>query len=505
MKRIMCLLIVAVLVIVGSVSYAADIIMDSEADVSTEAENSTEADSKIESLPSPVPTAVLTDEGKNLENLNSAEIPQSSSPIEDNTKNENDMQNVESDTEKDGIEAASTSETVEESESIGEISSSPALSISPKNDTIDSLTGAEIPNFETYTLNAEGQTILVIDDDDIVISAHSIKARDINGKPVTEINPKGYVITGTSTQSIINIESGTETTIVMQDAKCKHMYIQANTQIDMKLSGTNSLGKDGLAGSGLIVIGEVEISGLSNDDNLVGSLSTRGGMNAAGIDVGGTMKINSGSITAVGGANAAGINNQGNLIINGGYIRAECGGFSVNNVRGAGIGGNEGKGCGNIWITGGSVSAVASMDKYGTTAAGIGVGQGGYGGNIEISGGNISAIGGWSTNAAGIGGNGTNIKISGGTIRATKGNSTIGQKGIDGVHVQIIGGSVFGGADYPTNGQNGTGDELVPLLLKIEESGLIESLAFFPDYKIEGSDYGTPHSTWTNSSTLERY
>lgn len=88
MKRIICLLIVTILVIAGSVSYAADIITDSEADVSTKVENNAEIDEKIEPSPSPIPTAVLTDE----ESVNGTGVPQSSSSMENDTQNKDEME-----------------------------------------------------------------------------------------------------------------------------------------------------------------------------------------------------------------------------------------------------------------------------------------------------------------------------------------------------------------------------------------------------------------------------
>ena len=95
---------------------------------------------------------------------------------------------------------------------------------------------------------------------------------------------------------------------------------------------------------------------------------------------------------------------------------------SSNGTGAAGIGGGEDVACGNIVISGGTITATG----------GIGGGEDGACGNIVISGGTITATGG--ENAAGIGsgqsydGNAScgNITISGGTITATGGGGAAG-------------------------------------------------------------------------------
>ena len=142
----------------------------------------------------------------------------------------------------------------------------------------------------------------------------------------------------------------------------------------------------------------------------------------------------SGSLTASSNGYAAGIGGGvrkkhcGNIIISGGTVTATGGAGS------AGIGGGKDSNCGNITISGGTV--IATGGNYG---AGIGGGQRQQSnntadcGNITISGGTVEATGGY--NAAGIGGgkgiDGSNkttcgkITITSGvtSVTATKGSS----------------------------------------------------------------------------------
>ena len=109
----------------------------------------------------------------------------------------------------------------------------------------------------------------------------------------------------------------------------------------------------------------------------------------------GNITISGGTITANGGEHGAGIGGGwlgacGNITISGGTIKA----FGSN---GAGIGGGFGGACGNITISGGEISAEGGSD-------GAGIGGGDYGscGNITISGGNITSYS--NLSGAGIGG-----------------------------------------------------------------------------------------------------
>ena len=92
---------------------------------------------------------------------------------------------------------------------------------------------------------------------------------------------------------------------------------------------------------------------------------------------------------------------------------------------GAGIGGDEGRNCGNIVINSGTITALGGM-----YSAGIGSRKSCSCGNITINGGTVTANGG--NNSAGIGsayGDGSscgNITITGGTVTATGGNNAAG-------------------------------------------------------------------------------
>jgi hypothetical protein len=94
--------------------------------------------------------------------------------------------------------------------------------------------------------------------------------------------------------------------------------------------------------------------------------------------------------------------------------------------NGAGIGSGRGseRACGNIIISGGTITATTA----GSYGAGIGSGDNGVCGTITISGGTITATGGFK--AAGIGGGESsscdNITITGGTITATGGDYAAG-------------------------------------------------------------------------------
>ena len=160
------------------------------------------------------------------------------------------------------------------------------------------------------------------------------------------------------------------------------------------LSGVTILGEqsDDYNWAGITCLGDAEIT-------LSGTNTVRGFRNSyPGIFVpaGSTLTIGgSGSLNAssngygcgIGGGNTFDTNQCGNIHITGGTITATGGGGC------AGIGGGS---CGDIIISGGSVSA--SGGEY---AAGIGSGHQGSCGDITISGATVSATGGF--NAAGIG------------------------------------------------------------------------------------------------------
>lgn len=137
-----------------------------------------------------------------------------------------------------------------------------------------------------------------------------------------------------------------------------------------------------------------------------GTLHAQGGDAGAGIGGGnmcgaGDITINGGNIDAKGGAYASGIGGGdrgagGTIVINGGFIEAQ-GGVSGAGVGGGQYGNGEYQNNASITINGGTVNATG-----GDNGAGIGGGYEGNGSNITIDGGEIVAVGGYG--AAGIGG-----------------------------------------------------------------------------------------------------
>ena len=162
----------------------------------------------------------------------------------------------------------------------------------------------------------------------------------------------------------------------------------------------------------------------------------------------------SGALTAIGGAGVptgndkdsqmdggAGIGGGdgiscGNIVISGGSISATGGEYSP------GIGSGRRGSCGSITITGGVVTANGYKN-----AAGIGTAWGGNCGDISITGGSVAATGGFVAVGVGSGFYGTcgNITISGGSITATGGFDAVGVgSGFYGTcgNITISGGSV---------------------------------------------------------------
>ena len=178
---------------------------------------------------------------------------------------------------------------------------------------------------------------------------------------------------------------------------------------------TTQEGTTGVPYPGIECIGSATI-------NLMGTNQVVGSAHGAGISVpeGKTLTIQGdGSLTAQGGQSAAGIGSGkngscGNIIISGGTVTATGG------SNGAGIGSGSGSdgSCGNITISGGTVTATSS-----SKGAGIGSGyNGGSCGTITISGGTVSATSGENGAGIGSGYNGSScgkITINGGTVTAT--------------------------------------------------------------------------------------
>ena len=189
-----------------------------------------------------------------------------------------------------------------------------------------------------------------------------------------------------------------------------------------------------------------------------GSLDASSNGYGAGIGGGfdincGNITISGGTVTVTGGYSAAGIGSaekgtSGDITISGGTVTV-TGGYSA-----AGIGSTEKGTSGDITISGGTVTATG-----GYSAAGIGSGYGGTSGAITISGGTVTATGG--DEAAGIGGSGYGgtsgaITISGGTVTATGGDygAGIGSGNYGGNNVDI---SISDGTVTATGGIGAAG------------------------------------------------
>ena len=290
-----------------------------------------------------------------------------------------------------------------------------------------------------------------------------------------------YTITGDGSEHgsyCIQIDGGINVNLTLKDVKMRcsassaaAMGIEGTATVTLNLEGDNSFTSttDGRAGVEFCAqSGSLTITSTTN-----GSLTAKGGANAAGIGGGlnGTasnITISGGTVNATGGSSGAGIGggytgDASNITISGGTVIANGGDYygagigggvygSASNITirggivnatgglfgGAGIGGGSDGNGSNITIFGGTVTAT------GNGGAGIGGGDNGSGSNITIFGGIVTAIG----DGAGIGGGyyygtennyGSNITISGGTVTATGGPNSAG-----------IGGGPNGSADSIT-------------------------------------------------------
>ena len=183
------------------------------------------------------------------------------------------------------------------------------------------------------------------------------------------------------------------------------------------------------------------------------TVTAEGGVNGAGIGgayshkFSGRIAISGGNVTAIGGIDAAGIGSsssvcEGEIFISGGKVTASS---KTNTSRtkthkedtaGPGIGAGYGRDLrGVITISGGEVKAVG-----GPMAAGIGASEmgGAEGATVNIIGGRVEAVG--KGKAAGIGGGeeylstggaGANVHITGGTVVVNSEHCAIGHGGND--------------------------------------------------------------------------
>lgn len=271
-----------------------------------------------------------------------------------------------------------------------------------------------------------------------------------------------YTITGDGSEHegcCIQINGGINVNLTLKDVKIRcalyaAMGIEGTATVTLNLEGDNSFTSTGdkLAGVEFCAqSGSLTITSTTN-----GSLTAKGGANAAGIGGGlnGTARnitISGGTVNATGGNSGAGIGGgftggASNITISGGTVIATG--------DAAGIGGGFYGGASNITISGGTVTATG---WYG--AAGIGGGWDGNASDITISGGTVTATG---NGGAGIGGgndgSGSNIEISGGIVIATGDAAGIGGGYFDGSdnnygsNITISGGTVIA-----TGGPNSAG------------------------------------------------
>ena len=188
-----------------------------------------------------------------------------------------------------------------------------------------------------------------------------------------------------------------------------------------------------------------------------GSLDASSNGDGAGIGGGfdincGNITISGGTVTVTGGYSAAGIGSaekgtSGAITISGGTVTATGGDY------GTGIGSGYGGTSGAITISGGTVTATG-----GDEAAGIGSAEAGTSGAITISGGTVTATGGdygAGIGSGNFGGNNVDISISDGTVTATGG---IAAAGIGSGYGGFIGDiSISGGKVLATGGDDGAG------------------------------------------------
>lgn len=260
------------------------------------------------------------------------------------------------------------------------------------------------------------------------------------------------------------------------------------TQVTISGGGVNAVGGNGGPGVGAVGSYEgsfVEIIGTA-------SVTAVGGLEAAGVGCGVRTNPKTGITIHIGGAAdveatggdtpekgsidgaGAGIGNAGystapaSIVIDTtGTVKAQGGTNQNNKINGgAGIGGAENSGGGNISIASGSITAIG-----GAGAAGIGGGARGTSGMISITGGTVNATGFGSGAGIGSGSNGDvdRISIGGGDITAAGGEYGAGiGSGFNGDigTIEISGGSVNAASALPYEGRgagigggqkNGTG------------------------------------------------
>ena len=273
-----------------------------------------------------------------------------------------------------------------------------------------------------------------------------------------------YTITGDGSEHegyCIEIFGSINVNLTLKDVKMRcsassaaAMNIEGTATVTLNLEGDNSFTSTGDDRAGVEFCAQSGSLTITSTTN--GSLTAKGGANAAGIGGGlnGTARnitISGGTVNATGGNSGAGI---GGGFTGGASDITISGGTVIATGNAAGIGGGFYGGASNITISGGTVTATG---WYG--AAGIGGGWDGNASDITISGGTVTATG---NGGAGIGGgndgSGSNIEISGGIVIATGDAAGIGGGYFDGSdnnygsNITISGGTVIA-----TGGPNSAG------------------------------------------------
>jgi uncharacterized repeat protein (TIGR02543 family) len=255
-------------------------------------------------------------------------------------------------------------------------------------------------------------------------------------KVITIQNNADVVLTGSTTQNRITIESGAAAIVTLQNTTVNlsgtgggAFDLEYGAAVTLILAGTNVLTSGGGAAGIHVTVGRSLI--------IDSAASTNAGTDTSTHAANGTLSVTGGSAGGAGAAIGGSMSEAGGTItIAGGTVNAYGGQGSIGAWAGAaGIGGggdldtgtNDGRGhAGSILISGGVVHAEGSIN-------GAGIGGGAYAANttavITISGGTVTASGG--AYAAGIGGGcygaAGNITISPeAAVSATGGARSIG-------------------------------------------------------------------------------
>lgn len=222
-----------------------------------------------------------------------------------------------------------------------------------------------------------------IEDGDITISAGE-SGNDVTQKGTTTKNDTGTIITGTSNENTVTIDTSKGNVDVTFD----------DLNIDASSRGYKDPTDTGKAAVSVTGSGDTTIE--LDGSNTLKSGSKHAGLEHNKTDISGKLTIqdkdNNGSLDATGGRGGAGIGSasgqDGQVTITGGTITATAGSSSGYFISGggSGIGGGDGGagkgGNGDVEITGGTITAT------GVYGAGIGGGRSADG-DVTISGGTI--------------------------------------------------------------------------------------------------------------------